>query len=199
MPRRSRLGGWVKRPQHVLLGLLVLALVVTLGLRSSHAQGVAGASENLCPVDTLLVMGAAQYDGVPSPVFARRLDKALELYRAGCAPRILVTGGNRPGDRFTEGEAGVRYLGERGVPERALLNETESRSSFQNLSFSLPLVAGDRLLIVTDDLHAPRTRLLAKHLGLEAEVATVTTHGPRLSYRLREAAGVAAYLLGVYR
>ena len=198
MPERSR-SIRLASPQHVLVGLSVIALVLTLGLWSSQAQGVAGASEDLCPVDTLLVMGAAQYDGVPSPVFTRRLDKALGLYRAGCAPRILVTGGNRPGDRFTEGEAGVRYLGERGVPEHALLSETESRSSFQNLSFSLPLIAGDRLLIVTDDLHAPRTRLLAKHLELEAEVATVTTHGPRLSYRLREAAGVAAYLLGVYR
>ena len=62
-------------------------------------------------------MGAAQYDGTPSPVFARRLDRALELYRAGCAPRILVTGGKQPGDRFTEGGTGVRYLAARGVPE----------------------------------------------------------------------------------
>ncbi len=185
-----------RRSWRLVSGFLVLALTLTqLGLWSSQAQGVSSP----CPVDTLLVMGAAQYDGVPSPVFARRLDKTLGLYRAGCAPRILVTGGNKPGDRFTEGEAGVRYLGEHGVPEHALLSETESRSSFQNLSFSLPLVAEDRLLIVTDDLHALRTRLLAKHLGLEAEVATVTTRGPRLSYRLREVAGVTAYLLGFYR
>lgn len=160
---------------------------------SSRAQGIR------CPVDTLLVMGAAQYDGVPSPAFARRLDRALELYRTGCARRILVTGGKRPGDRFTEGEAGARYLAGRGVPETALLRETKSRSSFENLSFSRPLVAGERLLIVTDDLHAYRTRLLAQHLGLDAEVAPVVTHGPRLSYRLREAAGVTAYLLGFYR
>lgn len=185
-----------RRSWRIVSGFLVLALTLTqLGLWSSQAQSVGGP----CPVDTLLVMGAAQYDGVPSPVFARRLDKALRLYRAGCAPRILVTGGNKPGDRFTEGEAGARYLREHGVPEHALLSETESRSSFQNLSFSLPLVSGDRLLIVTDDLHAPRTRLLAKHLGLEAEVVTVETHGPQLSYRLREVAGVTAYLLGFYR
>jgi uncharacterized SAM-binding protein YcdF (DUF218 family) len=160
---------------------------------SSHAQ------EARCPVDTLLVMGAAQYDGVPSPAFARRLDRALGLYRAGCAGYILVTGGKRPGDRFTEGEAGARYLAGRGVPKTALLRETKSRSSFENLSFSRPLVTGKRLLIVTDDLHAYRTRLLAQHLGLDAEVAPVITHGPRLSYRLREAAGVTAYVLGFYR
>ncbi len=194
--RRSRL---TRLQLRVLAGLLSLTL--TLGLWSSRAQDVHVQSVlgSPCPVDTLLVMGAAQYDGVPSPVFARRLDRALELYRAGCAPRILVTGGNRPGDRFTEGESGVRYLSEHAVPEHALLSETKSRSSFENLAFSRPLVAGDRLLIVTDDLHAPRTALLVRHLGLEAEVATVTTHGPRLSYRLREAAGVTAYLLGFYR
>lgn len=174
------------------LGVLVLAQLFGGGW-SSHAQEVR------CPVDTLLVMGAAQYDGIPSPAFARRLDRALELYRAGCAERVLVTGGKRPGDRFTEGEAGARYLAGRGVPETALLRETKSRSSFENLRFSRPLVAGERLLIVTDDLHAYRTGLLARHLGLDAEVAPVATHGPRLSYRLREAAGVTAYLLGFYR
>lgn len=152
-----------------------------------------------CPVDTLLVMGAAQYDGVPSPAFARRLDKAQELYERGCAERIVVTGGNQPGDRFTEGEAGARYLAARGVPAAALVAETKSRSSLENLKLSRPLLTGTRLLIVTDDLHAYRTELLARHLGLEASVAPVATRGPRLGYALREAAGVAAYLLGIDR
>lgn len=153
----------------------------------------------LKPADLLVVMGAAQYDGEPSPAFARRLDMALGLYEAGCAPQILVTGGKQPGDRFTEGVAGVRYLAQRGVPKSALLSETESRSSFENLSFSKPLLRGKRLLIVTDDLHAYRTGLLARGLGLEAEVATVPARGPRLPYLMREAAGVTAYFLGVRR
>lgn len=159
----------------------------------SHAQ------RTPCPVDTLLVMGAAQYDGEPSPAFTRRLNRALDLYRAGCAPRILVTGGKQPGDRFTEGDAGARYLAARGVPEAALLRETESRSSYQNLLFSRPQIAGDRLLIVTDDLHAYRTELLARDLGLEAAVAPVPTQGARLPYLMREVAGVTAYWLGLHR
>lgn len=158
--------------------------------------GVAGEPSPGCPADTLLVMGAAQYDGVPSPAFARRLDRALELYEAGCAGKILVTGGKRPGDRFTEGEAGVRYLAARGVPEGALLKETKSRSSFENLTFSLPLVEGERVLIVTDDLHTYRTGFLAQEVGLDASVTGVPTNGPRLPYLLREAASVTAYLLG---
>lgn len=187
--------------RRVFVGLCVgFVLVQLFGWWSTHAQGVQDQGiRDRCPVDMLVVMGAAQYDGAPSPVFARRLDKALALYEAGCAERVLVTGGKRPGDRFTEGEAGVRYLAERGVPKPALLSETKSRSSFQNLSFSRPLVVGKRLLIVTDDLHAYRTGLLARHLGLDAEVASVPTSGPRLSYLLHEAAGVTAYLLGVYR
>ncbi len=168
----------------------LLALLLVFG------GGVAGKQPSLCPVDTLLVMGAAQYDGVPSPAFARRLDRALELFEVGCAEKILVTGGKKPGDRFTEGEAGARYLAERGVPEEALLSETRSRSSLQNLSFSRPLVEGERLLIVTDDLHAYRTGFLAQQVGLEATVTGVETSGPRLPYVLREVAGVTAYLLG---
>lgn len=175
---------------------VVFAGVLALQLLSSG--GPVRAQTALCPVDTLLVMGAAQYNGEPSPAFARRLDKAYDLYRAGCAGRVVVTGGKQPGDSFTEGGAGVRYLVARGVPTSALVAETQSRSSLENLRLAKPLLAGKRLLIVTDDLHAYRTELLARHLGLEAQVARVTTHGPRLGYALREAAGIAAYLLGVY-
>ena len=76
-----------------------------------------------CHADILLVMGAAQYDGVPSPVFKKRLDKALELYQQNCASRILVTGGKREGDRFTEGGSGVSYLHFLGVPKENLQPE----------------------------------------------------------------------------
>ena len=181
------------------VGIGLLALIYLSGSsRVSHARDAHAYSPH-CPADTLVVMGAAQYDGTPSPVFARRLDRALELFQGSCAPRILVTGGKREGDRFTEGEAGVRYLAEHGVPESALLSERRSRSSYQNLHNSEPLLRGQHILIVTDDLHAYRTGFLAHHLGLDAAVAPVATHGPRLPYLLREAAGVTAYLLGVYR
>ena len=178
------------------LAVLLLLLAQPPGALGSRAGGAVCGDP---PADLLVVMGAAQYDGEPSPAFARRLGRALELFDLGCAPQILVTGGKQPGDRFTEGEAGARYLAERGVPAAALLRETESRSSFENLSFSEPLLRGKRLLIVTDDLHVYRTGLLARGLGLNAELAPVVTHGPRLPYLMREAAGVTAYFFGVYR
>lgn len=152
-----------------------------------------------CSADTLLVMGAAQYDGTPSPAFARRLDKALDLFEQGCAERIVVTGGKQAGDRFTEGDAGAAYLAARGVAKADLLAETESRSSFQNLKLSLPYVQHDRLLIVTDDMHAYRTQWLAAHLGLDASVAPVETGPLRLGYGVRELVGLIAYTFGVFR
>ena len=152
-----------------------------------------------CSADTLLVMGAAQYNGTPSPAFARRLDGALDLFEQGCAERIVVTGGKREGDRFTEGEAGVNYLAAQGVPETALLAETQSRSSFQNLRLSLPLIQHDRVLIVTDDMHAYRTQWLARHLGLDASVAPVETGPVRLGYALHELLKLVAYTFGVFR
>lgn len=176
------------------LFLLVLTLQSAFGIWwypvSAHVS---------CSADTLLVMGAAQYDGTPSPAFARRLDGALDLYEQGCAERIVVTGGKREGDRFTEGEAGISYLAAQGVPETALLAETESRSSFQNLELSLPLIQHDRLLIVTDDMHAYRTQWLASYLGLDASVAPVETGPVRLGYGLHELLKLVAYTFGVFR
>ena len=152
-----------------------------------------------CPVDTLLVMGAAQYDGDPSPVFQRRLDRAAELYLSGCSDRVVVAGGSQQGDRFSEGEAGVRYLRRGGIPGEALVAETESRTSYQNIRNSLPLIGGERLLIVTDDMHAYRSRWLARHFGFDAEVATVPASGNRLLYGGRELLSLLAYQSGYLR
>jgi uncharacterized SAM-binding protein YcdF (DUF218 family) len=158
-----------------------------------------GRAKLSCRAETALVMGAAQYDGVPSPAFARRLDRALELYESGCASRIVVTGGKQPGDRFTEGEAGLRYLEGRGVPASALAAETRSRTSFENLAYAAPLLGGRQLTIVTDDLHAYRTRYLAERLGYAAELAPVATSLARIPYWLREVRILSAYHLGVVR
>lgn len=152
-----------------------------------------------CPVDAILVMGAAQYDGEPSPVFRRRLDRAAELYAAGCARQLIVTGGSQRGDRFSEGQAGLRYLREAGVPDAVLVAETRSRTSYQNIRNSLPLLDGDELLIVTDDMHAYRSRWLARYFGLDAEVATVATSGNRLMYGARELLSLLAYQSGYMR
>ncbi len=75
--------------------------------------------------DAIVVLGAAQYDGRPSPVLTARLDHALDLWKQGLAPIIVVTGGKRPGDRFTEATASANYLLERGVPDDKILREVQ--------------------------------------------------------------------------
>lgn len=181
---------------------LLLALAAAALLLGQEALAIwryGAASAATCPARTLLVMGAAQYDGRPSPVFRGRLDKALELFRAGCAERIVVSGGRQEGDRFSEGQAGVRYLRERGVPPEALVEETEASTSFENLRNAAPLLGAGPVVIVTDDLHAYRSRWLARRLGVDAEVAPVPTRSGRVAYGLRELVILTAYQLGVLR
>jgi len=132
----------------------------------------------------IVVLGAAQYGGRPSPALERRLLAALALYQKGLAPRIAVAGGKAAGDTLSEGEAGCRYLMARGVPQEALLCETQSQSTYENLLFLRSQLAG-RVLLVTDTPHLPRALFLARLLGLEAEGHPVPGRYPP-GYWLRE-------------
>lgn len=152
-----------------------------------------------CPAGSALVMGAAQYDGRPSPAFERRLARAHELWRDGCVDRIVVSGGGREGDRTTEGASGVAWLAARGVPRAALVAEETARTSAENVLRSRPHLPRGRVVIVTDDLHARRATWLAERFGLEAQVATVPVREGRLRYAARELAAMASYRLGLVR
>jgi vancomycin permeability regulator SanA len=77
--------------------------------------------------DVICVFGAAEYAGRPSPVLRARLDHALALYEHGIAPVVLTLGGSAPGDAFSEGQVGQAYLEANGVPEKAIIAETQSR------------------------------------------------------------------------
>ena len=178
----------------VLFGVLVVYFGVSLWQVWS-----VGRSDQARPVDAIVVMGAAQYDGRPSPQLAARLDEVVELWPQGLAPVVIVTGGNQPGDRFTEAEASAAYLLERGVPEDALVLENRGSSTYESLD-NVAAIAADRgigsVLIVTDPYHSLRSRLVAQELGLTAYVAptgtSVVTGADALERHLREAAGVAA-------
>jgi uncharacterized SAM-binding protein YcdF (DUF218 family) len=162
----------------------------------------AGSDDRLsahCPVDALLVLGAAQYDGVPSPALARRLAGAARLFEAGCAPFVVVSGGARAGDRTTEGATGVAWLEARGLPVDALVAEPRARSTVENLRFAADLLPGRRWLIVTDDLHTVRAAIVAERMGLEAEVVGVASGTGRLPYAVREVTALMAYRLGAFR
>jgi uncharacterized SAM-binding protein YcdF (DUF218 family) len=120
------------------------------------------------PADAIVVLGAAQYDGRPSPVYRARLDHAADLYERDLAPTILVTGGRQPGDRFTEAAAGEGYLMGLGVPEEDIVLESGGSDSWSSLS-AAARVLGDRrrVVLVSSPYHALRTRHIAAELGLE--------------------------------
>lgn len=177
--------------------LVLVAVVGYLGI-SLYQVWTTGRDDFSGPVDAIVVMGAAQYDGEPSPQLAARLDHVATLWPEGRAGLVVVTGGKRPGDRFTEAEASAAYLTERGVPASAIVLEDQGTSSYQSLRGVATLLQErglDEVLIVTDPYHALRSRLIAGDLGLDAHVSptptSVVAGGNALGRQLREAAGVA--------
>jgi uncharacterized SAM-binding protein YcdF (DUF218 family) len=169
------------------------------GVDLRDARAWAAVAAGVCPADALVVMGAAQYDGTPSAALERRLRGAAELYRSGCAPVVVVSGGNRPGDRTSEGEAGVAWLAALGLPAEALRAETRATTSVENLRFAMEVAPPGRWVIVTDDLHALRSGLVAERLGIDAATVGVRTAGDRTRYALRESTAIVAYRLGAFR
>jgi uncharacterized SAM-binding protein YcdF (DUF218 family) len=130
------------------------------------------------PVDAIVVLGAAQYNGRPSPVLKARLDHALRLWSARLAPRVIVTGGVGRGDRTSEAAVSRRYLLSRGVPSRAVVLEPHGRST----EASMTAVAGwlrerglSSVLLVSDPFHMARLRFEAKRTSLEAWTSPTST------------------------
>ena len=191
----ARRGRWRRRV--ALAAAVVVAVVVAYGLFSYWQVWSVGRSDQARPVDAIVVLGAAQYDGRPSPQLAARLDHVVDLWPEGLAPIVVVTGGNQPGDRFTEAEASAAYLIERGIPADAIRLERTGSSTYDSLDNVAALVGDsvESVLIVTDPYHALRSRLTAEAVGFDAYVSPTPTSvvsGVREFRReLGEAAGVA--------
>jgi uncharacterized SAM-binding protein YcdF (DUF218 family) len=153
--------------------------------------------------DAIVVLGAAQYDGDPSPVFEARLDQAEYLYSEDLAPRIVVTGGSQEGDRFSESEVGRNYLVSQGVPDGAILSEDEGRTTLESLTNVHDIAADneiDTVLLVSDPLHSERIKAIATDLGFDEAYASWTSYtrlnrsrGTKLNELVHEVAALAAY------
>jgi len=167
------------------------ALLVTLVVFAVVLAGAAGwtrwvywqiefyaGDDQAAPSDAIAVLGAAEYDGKPSPVFHARLDHALELYQRGIAPLIITLGGPG-GDQYTEGGVGQEYLMARGVPEEAIIAETESRNS-EDSARRLAVIARangiHRLVVVSDGTHMFRIHEICLADGLDV----LTSPRPRV-------------------
>lgn len=156
-------------------------------------------------VDAIVVLGAAQYQGRPSPIYQARLEHALELYRREVAPLLVFTGGRGvSGERYSEGGAGRLWALEHGVPEKAIMVEEASRTTFQNLRNVQRMLARqgkDEVVLVSDPFHMYRATAQARDVGLRA-YPSPTRSSPmsgspvKLAYAvLREDLAVGAYVL----
>lgn len=165
--RRKRRGGrWLRRL--LLLALLwlcgVAAWIVAIGERDEAKSADVRA-------DAIIVLGAAAYDARPSPVFEERLRHGIDLYQRGVAPTLIFTGGfGGTGARFAESQVGRNYALRRGVPDRAILIETVSRNTRDNLGQAAGLMRHrklDRAIVVSDPLHMARALRICRTIRLD--------------------------------
>ena len=196
--RRSRVRRWVLA---AVLSVIVMTVSIVGGVMAMIY--VQARTDEARPVDAIVVMGAAQYNGRPSPVLEARLSHALNLYNDGLAPVIVVTGGKQPDDLFTEAEAGYAWLMEQGVPESAIVLENEGRStweSIQGIPEVLPVESAERVLIVSDAFHLFRGELMMRSLDYDAysspaRNSPIQAWSPtEFSYVVRETGGVLVFL-----
>jgi uncharacterized SAM-binding protein YcdF (DUF218 family) len=148
----------------LLLGLAVWGLMV-------GAVYFYGQRDDARPADAILVLGAAQYDGRPSPVLRARLDHAIALYQRGLASTLILTGGVGPGDTVSEAMVGRRYATRAGVPSSAILLERTGLRSVESMQAAAELMQGRGLstaILVSDPFHMLRVRLLAHRYGIRA-------------------------------
>lgn len=153
-----------------LVGTACLAIALTVGY-ASYRIWAQGQRDEERPADAIVVMGAAQYDGRPSKVFAARLDHAVALYFAGVAPRLVVTGGGGEGDRTTEAAAGRAFAIQLGVPPEDILVEDRSRNTLESIRAVATLLAANdtrSAIFVSDRPHMLRVLRMAADEGIIA-------------------------------
>lgn len=167
----------MKRKLIVIVAWLFVAVVI-LWLGSVGLILAAGARPQIRRADAVLVLGAAQYNGRPSPVLQARLDHGIALYKRNLARRMVFTGGVGVGDTMSEAEVSRRYAISKGVPAAAILVERRGVTSAQSVSSAATLMRDSGLrtaLIVSDSYHMLRVELLARRAGIRPYRAPART------------------------
>jgi uncharacterized SAM-binding protein YcdF (DUF218 family) len=171
--------------RHPILTLLALGLslaLVAIGAsgvvvwRAAHHDDASGVER----ADAIVVLGAAQYNGRPSPLFKGRLDHALLLWQQGRAGLVITVGSNQPGDNTTEAEAGREYLVSRGVPSSAILALPVGHTTFDSLQAAAGALRERGLssaFLVSDPWHNARIKAMAGDLGLTGYASATWTSG----------------------
>jgi uncharacterized SAM-binding protein YcdF (DUF218 family) len=157
-----------------------------------------GRSNDRQIVDAIVVLGAAQYDGRPSPQLQARLDHALKLWNLNLASFIVVTGGKQVGDRFTEAAAARKFFESKGVASDLIFEENSGKTTYASL-LAVSQVASEqkitKVVIVSDPFHQLRAKLIAQEVGLDANSSPTRSSVIRgrdaFEHNLQEAFGVA--------
>jgi uncharacterized SAM-binding protein YcdF (DUF218 family) len=180
------------------------AVAVFLGITSIRIVRQAGLQE-IHPSDAIVVFGAAQYAGHPSPVFRARLDHAYDLFQRGVAAVVITTGGSGDDPTFSEGGVGHDYLMHRGIPEPRLIAETQGSDTASSAERVAVIMRTNRMrscVAVSDAYHVFRIRKLLEHEGVRVYVAPRPDSRPRSVWQralavLREAASYTAWRLHI--
>jgi uncharacterized SAM-binding protein YcdF (DUF218 family) len=171
---------WISGAVAALLVVYLASLTAVISVSREDQRAPAGA---------IVVLGAAQYNGKPSPVLRARLDHALGLYREGLAPEIVVTGGIGDGDRVSEATVARQYLVANGVPATAIVVRPEGRSTRASMVSVAEWAQGrgiSRAILVSDPFHMLRLQFEAKATGIEGATSPTRT-SPISANRRREA------------
>ena len=180
----------------------VLLLVIVIPLYAAGSIWYTAKNSTAEKSDVILVMGAAQFDGRPSDILKSRLEHALDIYKAGYAPKIYTVGAGAPGDRTTEAAASKAWLIDRGVKNNNVIAVAKGRDTLG--STKAYVAAADKaklksVIIVTDPYHCLRSKKMAQDLGLSASCTAVES-GPasvansEFKYLARESGAYLAYI-----
>lgn len=175
----------------VAISFVLYFVIAAVSYRSSWSHEAKGSA------DVIIVMGAAQYDGVPSNLLEMRLQQGLDLWKDGRAPLIALTGGKQAGDRFTEAATGRRWLTDRGVPANVIVSEDVGRSTWQSLSQLAPVLqerSVESAIVVSSYWHVQRADLILRQLGYDASTSPVPQNTESLSWTtkaLKELLGIS--------
>lgn len=187
---------WARR---IVTALVVVALVAIF-VPIARIEW-AGLRQDNVPTDAIVIFGAAQFDGTPSPVLQNRLDHALALYKLGVAPQLVTVGGSRPGDRFTEATAGRNYLHMRGVEWRRIKAVKSGEDTLSSAQAVAKWAVGEGIrsfTVVSDRAHVARASSMLKAFGFEVH-SSAPKSGPGSSltwqYVARETAALLRFWL----
>ena len=169
------------RPWPLILLVLLGALVLFFGITGSRIVRAATEAPTR-KADVIAIFGAAEYAGHPSPVYKARLDHGYELFQKGMAPVVITTGGSAQDPDFSEGGVGRDYLLRRGVPEQALIAETQGSDTAQSAARVANIMRANGMhscIAVSDSYHVFRIRALLEHEGVQVELAPRPESRPR--------------------